>query len=66
MWWEGAAAPFAGSHQLYTSLPYNPASTALTATLKNHGITVVDTSTPVDANGEPLFAGTGVWAYLLG
>lgn len=63
---DGGAASFAGSHQLYTSLPYNPASSALTAVLKNHGITVVDTSTPLDANGTPLFATNGVWAYLLG
>jgi len=63
---DGGAASFAGSHQLYTSLPYNPASSALTAALKNHGITVVDTSTPLDANGTPLFATNGVWAYLLG
>ena len=62
---DDIAAPFAGSHQLYTSLPYNPASTALTATLKNHGITVVDTSTPLDSVGTPLFAANGVWAYLL-
>jgi len=26
----------------------------------------VDTSTPLDANGTPLFATNGVWAYLLG
>jgi hypothetical protein len=63
---DGGASAFAGSHQLYTSLPYNPASSALTAPLKNHGITVVDTSTPLDASGAPLFASNGVWAYLLG
>jgi hypothetical protein len=63
---DNGAASFSGSHQLYTSLPHNPASTALTAALKYHGITVVDTSTPLDANGTPLFATNGVWAYLLG
>lgn len=62
---DGANAPFSGSHQLYTSLPYNPASTAPTTGLKNHGITVNDTSTPVDAGGRPLFAVNGVWPYLL-
>ena len=62
---DGGTPPFGGSHQLYTAQPYNPASTALTATLKNHGVTVVDTSTPLDATGAPLFATNGVWSYLL-
>lgn len=62
---EGNSAPFSGSHQLHTSLSYNPASTALTPALKNHGITVVDTSTPVDGQGKPLFGTNGVWSYLL-
>jgi hypothetical protein len=34
--------------------------------LKNHGITVVDVSTPVDGSGRPVFGTNGVWAYLLG
>jgi hypothetical protein len=45
-------------------LPYNPGSTALTLALRNHGITVVDTSTTVDGNGKPLFDTNGVWEYL--
>lgn len=62
---DNAGPPFSGSHQLITSLAYNPASTAPTVGLKNHGITVVDTSTPVDGAGKPLFAVNGVWSYLL-
>jgi hypothetical protein len=61
---DGSNSLFSGSHQLYTSLPYNPTSTALTPSLKNHGITVVDTSTPLDGTGKPLFDTNGVWAYL--
>lgn len=63
---DNSAAPFAGSHQLYTSLSYNPASSAPTLALKNHGITVVDTSTPVSGSGQPIFGIGGVWNYLLG
>jgi len=56
--------PASGSRQFRTSLSYNPASTALGPQLKNHGITVVDTSTPLDGNGKPLFDTNGVWEYL--
>ena len=63
---DNARAPYSSSHQLHTALPYNPASTAFTTGLKNHGITVVDASTPVDGSGQPLFATNGLWAYLLG
>lgn len=52
------------SRQLRTGLPPNPASTALTPALRNHGITVVDTSTPLAGSGKPLFDVNGVWAYL--
>jgi len=55
---------YAGSQQLRTALPYNPTSNALTTTLKYHGVTVVDVSTPVDSSGKPLFDTNGVWAYL--
>jgi hypothetical protein len=61
---EGSSSPFADSQQLRTALPPNPASTAATAALRNHGVTVVDTSTPVDSAGKPLFDTNGVWAYL--
>ena len=61
---DGAAAPFLASRQLRTSLSPNPASTAITAALRFHGVTVVDTSTPVDAAGKPLFDANGVWEYL--
>jgi hypothetical protein len=61
---DGTSAPFADSQQLRTALPPNPASTAATPALRNHGVTVVDTSTPVDAAGKPLFDTNGVWAYL--
>ena len=63
---DTASAPYAGSHQLRTALTFNPASTAPGTLLKNHGITVVDASTPVNASGTPIFSTNGVWAYLLG
>ena len=56
--------PEASSRQLRTSIPANPASSAPTASLRNHGITVVDASTPLDGNGKPLFDVNGVWEYL--
>jgi hypothetical protein len=61
---DGAAAPYFNSHQLRTSLSFNPASTAPTSALRFHGVTVVDTSTPIDAKGRPLFDTNGVWKYL--
>ena len=61
---DGVSIPFSNSHQLHTSLPFNPSSSAFTLSLKNHGISVVDTSTPVDGNGKPLFDTNGVWEYL--
>jgi len=61
---DNSAAPYSGSQQLRTSLPPNPASTALSTSLKNHGITVVDTSTPLDNQGKPHFDTSGVWEYL--
>lgn len=61
---DGSSAPFGNARQLRTALSFNPASTALTTGLKQHGITVVDTSTPLDASGKPLFDSNGVWAYL--
>ncbi|MFZ6798385.1 BPSS1187 family protein [Undibacterium sp. Di24W] len=61
---DGVSQPFSNSHQLYTLLPFNPSSLALTLALKNHGISVVDASTPLDGNGKPLFDTNGVWEYL--
>lgn len=61
---DNARAPYSGSQQLRTALPPNPASTAMTAGLRNHGVTVVDTSTPLDEAGKPLFDTNGVWRYL--
>jgi hypothetical protein len=61
---DGNTPPFGGAQQLRTMLPFNSASTALTTSLKHHGVTVVDTSTPLDASGRPLFDTNGVWAYL--
>jgi len=52
------------SRQLRTGLAPNPASTALAPALRDHGITVVDTSTPLAVSGKPLFDVNGVWAYL--
>ena len=61
---DGTTSPFSDSHQLRTMQQYNPASTAPTPGLRDHGVTVVDTSTPVDSAGKPLFDSNGVWAYL--
>lgn len=61
---DGSSAPFGNARQLRTAQTFNPASTALTLALRQHGITVVDTSTPLDASGKPLFDSNGVWAYL--
>jgi hypothetical protein len=61
---DNSASPYSGSQQLRTNLPPNPASTAPTTALKNHGVTVVDTSTPLDNQEKPLFDTSGVWEYL--
>jgi len=61
---DGTTSPFSDSHQLRTMQQYNPASAAPTPGLRDHGVTVVDTSTPVDSAGKPLFDSSGVWAYL--
>ena len=61
---DTAVSPYENSHQLHTNAAPNPASTAPTLTLMNHGITVVDTSTPVDGFGNSLFDSNSVWAYL--
>lgn len=61
---DSTSAPFSNSRQLRTKQAFNPASTAITLALKYHGVTVVDTSTPLDATGKPLFDTNGVWAYL--
>jgi hypothetical protein len=56
---DGTAAPFGGSHMLTTRAdPRNPA----TIIAPNHGVTVVDIVTPLDASGEPVFA--PVWRAL--
>ncbi|MEI6738737.1 MAG: hypothetical protein WCK74_00355 [Gemmatimonadaceae bacterium] len=52
---DGAAAPFGGSHQLFTR------STPLLSGAY-HGATVVDAATPRSASGTPLFE--PVWIYL--
>jgi len=62
---ETGAPPYAESRQLRTALAPNPASSNLSNALRYHGLTAVDVSTPVDANGRPLFDVNGVWAYLL-
>ena len=53
-----------GTRQLRTALPPNPASAATIPALRYHGVTVVDTSTPRDAEGRPVFDVQGVWDYL--
>jgi hypothetical protein len=61
---DSTPTPFLNSHQLRTALGFNPASTALTIALRYHGVTVVDTSTPLDGAGKPLFDSNGVWEFL--
>lgn len=61
---DGTSTPFTNSRQLRTKQTFNPASAAITLALKYHGVTVVDTSTPLDTGGKPLFDTNGVWAYL--
>lgn len=58
---DGAAAPFGNSHQLTTSAPPNPNPTGPTAS-PTHGAPVVDSVTPRDAQGVPIYQ--PVWAYL--
>lgn len=61
---EVGIGSFGDTRQLRTALAPNPASTAATPALRQHGITVVDASTPVDASGRPVFDALGVWDYL--
>ena len=61
---DSASSPFGNSRQLRTKQAFNPASFAISLALRYHGVTVVDTSTPLDVNGKPLFDTNGVWAYL--
>lgn len=56
---DGATAGYGGSHALSTSAPPNPASPR---DAPAHGAPVVDVSTPLLANGEPLFR--PVWTYI--
>ncbi len=58
---DGASAPFSGSHQLSTDAAPNPNPTGPTAA-PTHGAPVVDSVTPLDAQGEPIFR--PVWIYL--
>jgi len=61
---DGTSMPFTNSRQLRTKQAFNPVSNAITLALKHHGVTVVDTSTPLNTGGKPLFDTNGVWAYL--
>jgi hypothetical protein len=57
---DGAAAPFAGSHQLQTSV----STCRQVAVLDSyHSCVVVDVITPLGADGQPTFG--PVWTYLL-
>lgn len=58
---DGASAPFGDSHQLVTSAPPNPNPIGPTAS-PTHGAPVVDTVTPRDDQGRPIYA--PVWVYL--
>lgn len=61
---DGTSGALPDSRQLRTGLAPIPASTALTPALRNHGITVLDTSTPLAGSGKPLFDVNGLWAHL--
>ncbi|MFN9106329.1 MAG: BPSS1187 family protein [Betaproteobacteria bacterium] len=56
---DGAAPPYAGSHQLTTDAAPNPAATTVSPL---HGVPVVDAPTPRTASGAPLFE--PVWIHL--
>ncbi len=56
---DGAAPPYAGSHQLTTDAAPNPAATTVSPL---HGAPVVDAPTPRTASGAPLFE--PVWIRL--
>lgn len=58
---DNSAAPFANAHQLTTSAAPNPNPTGPSAS-PTHGAPVEDAVTPLDAQGQPLFA--PVWIYL--
>lgn len=61
---DTSAPPFAESRQLRTAQAPSPASSAISPSLRYHGLTAVDASTPLDPSGRPLFDINGVWAYL--
>jgi hypothetical protein len=58
---DGMSAPFANSRQLVTSAPPNPNPSGPTAS-PTHGAPVVDSVTPLDANGLPTYR--NVWIYM--
>lgn len=58
---DGAAAPYNNAHQLVTSAPPNP-NPAGPSAAPEHGAPVVDSVTPRDAQGNPLYR--DVWIYL--
>lgn len=58
---DGASLPFSNSHQLLTSAAPNPNPTGPTAS-PEHGAPVVDSVTPLNASGEPIFR--NVWIYM--
>ena len=57
---DGVPAPYGGSHQLTTAAAPNPSSNE--PGNPNHGVTVRDAFTPVNASGNPVF--DPVWAYM--
>jgi hypothetical protein len=58
---DGVAAPFGGAHQLTTSAPPNPNPVGPSAS-PTHGAPVVDSVTPRDAQGAPLYL--PVWTHV--
>jgi hypothetical protein len=58
---DGSGAPYSGAHQLVTGAAPNPNPTGPTAS-PTHGAPVVDSVTPRDAQGRPIY--TAVWIYL--
>jgi hypothetical protein len=59
---DGQSPPFGNAHQLTTSGPPNPNPTGPTAS-PTHGAPVVDSVTPRDAQGNPVYR--PVWVYMV-
>jgi hypothetical protein len=61
---EVGSGSFGETRQLRTALAPNPTGSTLPLVLHQHGVPVLDASTPLDASGRPVFDVLGVWDYL--